>query len=1360
MTTRTDTLQIRVTTDGVGNTRAELAGVSGSLDRVDRSARTAAGGLGVLGQAFGALSLSTVVSSAVQTIVEFQRLGAVLRTLEGSQGAANARMRDLQSIASQTPAQLQEIVQAYASLKARGLDPTRESLIAFANVASGSGRTIQQFVEAVGDAATGEFERLKDFGIQARQQGEQVAFTFQGVTTVVEKSATEIEGYLRRIGEVQFAGAAANEMQTLGGAASNLKDELSKLAVAIGEGGGLTESLTELVFGLSSATKELNAFLNAANQIDGVERKIVQFARTAAAGITGGAGGIVRAAQAFVPPENDVDLLDTLKRKFVEMTPALQAYVKQQEAEAAAKAKSASESQKLIDKLRDKVATYGRSRAAVLEYEKAQALANITDDASRETVAGLYDELIRKARAEDENKRATREATQAEREAERAMDQRRRTAQAILEAYNPAIRRANELREADEALTQAVKDGTTTTEERARIIDQIKFDQLIARIRALQEEWKAVPASLSFDEAQMRDNAQRAGVAFLDAFADVLLGGDAGDIGRRFIDSIFGDHLRQFIDQAIGRPLAQAIGSGAGFGDLFGQIFGGRSGESAPDFVGPPSALAGQRRGPSVGQGLQFAQGALGVYDAYRNGGGGAGGALQGALSGASAGAAFGPVGAVVGAIVGGLAGLFGGSKTPSLRVGPGADDARAVSPFGSFGVDRRNLEPGTATRVAQGIAQFDRTIASFFRTLEGGSALVDEAREGLRNFSVEVRGSDATLEEILSRRLDAIVAAVEPGWASLLSQIEDVSERVNAFQALYNLRDQVDALDDAIASLGASPVEAITQRMRQLGDEVARTGEVLAAAIEASDPVAIRDAAAAAQQAVIARLDAEISLARQLEAALISAQAAARAADLQIAQRIQATGGPAGLVAGVAQGNIDTLRGLVTSTADPERALAFLSEFVGSVDAWLQASIADVQAAAAAEAQLAQTRLDAIAAQREAINAALQSLAAERDQILQGAAERTRANAERNRAMAQAQAEQQQIVRQIETEALQKQLALAQQFAQVLEQADSLLRDLTYSSTNPLGGFARLDLLGNAITAAEGRLAGSDGEQRAEAAAELLQLLQQRIGLVQGEGLFQRPSGDFLRIYNDTLRRINEVRGIAGPEASRAEQLQAELNTLQRETTGAVLALGDQAVRLTDAEQARLDEIAAEEARLQTELRVLQQSEVALQQELRDIQARAEAQIAELTATARAQYEWARTEGQRLQDERQAAILEQLDALTGGRPVDEFIADRTAEAARLLTDIRDSIRDFLAALADASGGERPGLGPIRGGPPGETPPRIIDNTGGGGGNVVVPITVNVQGGSGDDIGRAVVRAIERNAPQVATIVKRAASTA
>src|SRR5690606_30769349 len=115
---------------------------------------------------------------------------------------------ELSDTARKLPFSLQETTDAYVKLRAVGIDPTMAMMTSFANVSAGMGKGFVMFAEAVQDAATGEFERLKEFGIKARREGDQIALTYAGVTTRMRNDSQEIVGYLARLGEVQFAGAA------------------------------------------------------------------------------------------------------------------------------------------------------------------------------------------------------------------------------------------------------------------------------------------------------------------------------------------------------------------------------------------------------------------------------------------------------------------------------------------------------------------------------------------------------------------------------------------------------------------------------------------------------------------------------------------------------------------------------------------------------------------------------------------------------------------------------------------------------------------------------------------------------------------------------------------------------------------------------------------------------------------------------------------------------------------------------------------------------------------------------------------------------------------------------------------------
>lgn len=206
------------------------------------------------------------LSKVVSVTREFGTLNAQLITATGSAENAGVAFEAIQDFASSTPYDLQQVTEAFTKLVNLGLTPSEAALTSYGNTASAMGKDLNQLIEAVADAATGEFERLKEFGIQAKSQGDQVSFTFRGVTTTVGKNAAEIEAYLQALGENEFAGAMAERMDTLDGALSNLGDEWDKLFLNISNQ-GIGDVIKESVRIAIDVLTELNAML-ASGQIE------------------------------------------------------------------------------------------------------------------------------------------------------------------------------------------------------------------------------------------------------------------------------------------------------------------------------------------------------------------------------------------------------------------------------------------------------------------------------------------------------------------------------------------------------------------------------------------------------------------------------------------------------------------------------------------------------------------------------------------------------------------------------------------------------------------------------------------------------------------------------------------------------------------------------------------------------------------------------------------------------------------------------------------------------------------------------------------------------------------------------------
>jgi len=220
----------------------------------ERANKGLSNSFGILKGAVAAIGIGALLRSVVGTSAAFEKMNASLVTVTGSAENATMAMDGIIQFATETPYQVGQITEAFIKLKALGLDPSREALLSYGNTASAMGKDLNQMIEAVADATTGEFERLKEFGIKSRSEGDRVSFTFQGITTTVRKSADEISDYLQGIGKVQFAGAMEKQMNTIDGAFSNFSDSVDLAIKKLTEESGFNEAL-------KAATKHTALFI-------------------------------------------------------------------------------------------------------------------------------------------------------------------------------------------------------------------------------------------------------------------------------------------------------------------------------------------------------------------------------------------------------------------------------------------------------------------------------------------------------------------------------------------------------------------------------------------------------------------------------------------------------------------------------------------------------------------------------------------------------------------------------------------------------------------------------------------------------------------------------------------------------------------------------------------------------------------------------------------------------------------------------------------------------------------------------------------------------------------------------------------
>lgn len=209
---------------------------------------------------------------------EFQKFEAVLTNTLGNNGAANAALAQITEFAAKTPYQVNELTGSFVKLANQGFVPTLNEMRSLGDLASAMGKSFDQLTEAIIDAQTGEFERLKEFGIRASKQGDKVTFTFKGVKTQVDFTADSIRQYILSLGQVEgVTGGMEAQSKTLGGGLSNLADSWEQLTLSIGkaaESGGLFSKTLDLI---SEGVKGLKGLFDVGESREELEATIAFF---------------------------------------------------------------------------------------------------------------------------------------------------------------------------------------------------------------------------------------------------------------------------------------------------------------------------------------------------------------------------------------------------------------------------------------------------------------------------------------------------------------------------------------------------------------------------------------------------------------------------------------------------------------------------------------------------------------------------------------------------------------------------------------------------------------------------------------------------------------------------------------------------------------------------------------------------------------------------------------------------------------------------------------------------------------------------------------------------------------------------
>lgn len=228
---------------GVGKAAYAAGWGIGALTRQAGKWALSAAKWGLIGGASAAAyGLGSFVTGIVTTGAKFEQFEAQLEGTEGSAQKARAALEWVMKFAKDTPYAMDEVTDAFVRARGVGIDPFTGAMTTMGDAASANRKTIMEAVEAIADAQTGEFERLKEFNITSSTKGNQVAFSFigkDGKTAVktVKKDMAEIRQAVLDIWNERHAGGMIRQSKTLTGLWSNILDSVTAFQWKIGNAG-------------------------------------------------------------------------------------------------------------------------------------------------------------------------------------------------------------------------------------------------------------------------------------------------------------------------------------------------------------------------------------------------------------------------------------------------------------------------------------------------------------------------------------------------------------------------------------------------------------------------------------------------------------------------------------------------------------------------------------------------------------------------------------------------------------------------------------------------------------------------------------------------------------------------------------------------------------------------------------------------------------------------------------------------------------------------------------------------------------------------------------------------------------------
>lgn len=226
-----------------------------SVDNSIEGIKSAGRGITVAGA-----GIAAGLGLGIKAAADQERQMAALETaFQGNTKAAKDYYKWAQQYGKTTPFETADVVDATIKLKSYGLE-AKNTLGPIGDMAASMGKPLDQAVEAVADAQTGELERLKEFGITKQMLIDQAAKMGKGEIVNAKGQITDQKAMneaLLALMEQRFKGSMERQSKTLYGQLSALKDSITQILQALGN--ALLPVITPAVAAIQKLVDKFNA---------------------------------------------------------------------------------------------------------------------------------------------------------------------------------------------------------------------------------------------------------------------------------------------------------------------------------------------------------------------------------------------------------------------------------------------------------------------------------------------------------------------------------------------------------------------------------------------------------------------------------------------------------------------------------------------------------------------------------------------------------------------------------------------------------------------------------------------------------------------------------------------------------------------------------------------------------------------------------------------------------------------------------------------------------------------------------------------------------------------------------------------